>query len=66
MVRLHNQLVESIKMLVDEVVFRFGVDARQAQGLLLRVFRDRELVQAVCSRILLVLSDDDGDRGGAS
>ncbi len=66
MTRLQSRLRETAQELIDEVMFRFSVDARESQKLLAHVLVDPCLVNAVCVRIQLHLMDDDESKGGES
>ncbi|NTV01489.1 MAG: hypothetical protein HGB04_01700 [Chlorobiaceae bacterium] len=66
MTRLHPRMRETTQELIDEVMFRFSVDSREAQELLMEVLTDRGIVNAVCIRIQLRLMDDNESNGGAS
>lgn len=66
MTRLHPRFRETAQALIDEVMFRFSVDSREAQDLLKEVLKDRGVVNAVCIRIQLRLMDDNESNGGAS
>ena len=66
MTRLHPRFRETAQELIDEVMFRFSVDSREAQELLREVLKDRGIVNAVCIRIQLRLMDDNEIDGGAA
>lgn len=66
MTRMQARLRETAQGLIDEVMFRFSVDSKEAQELLAQVLVDRCLVNAVCVRIQLRKMDDNESNGGAS
>jgi hypothetical protein len=66
MTRLHPRLRETTQALIDEVMFRFSVDSKEAQDLLKEILKDRGIVNAVCVRVQLRLMDDNESTGGAS
>ncbi len=66
MTRLHSRLRETSQALIDEVMFRFSVDSREAQELLREVLSDRSIVNEVCVRIELRLMEDDKEATGGA
>jgi hypothetical protein len=66
MTRLHKKFRETALEMIDEVVFRFAIDSKEAQEVLMEVLKDRGIVNAVCVRVQLRLMDNAPIEGGAA
>ena len=60
--RLQERLTKTVKDLVDEVMFRFSADSKEAQERVSEVLADQSLINAICVRVL-IRSMEDGDGG---
>jgi hypothetical protein len=63
MTRLQKRLRETAQNLIDEVIFRFSVDSKEAQQLLAQVLVDQCLINAICVRVQIRRMDE--NNGGA-
>jgi|GEM_PF-6747105 len=64
MTRLHPGLRDTVQGLIDDVVFRFSMDSKEAQDQLQMVLADQSLINAVCVRIQLRRMDDNDESTG--